>query len=119
MTHSNLHANALAAIEQPPQMKAGQRVIRMLPDKGCEGRHRRDVVGLQFGEGFGILLCRRRLEYSRRQWLVGTKRLTPPAQNEIADRPPAEIIRPIGHSRADANAGPRDTCWRSPGAPQC
>ena len=100
-------------------MKAGQRIVRMLPDKGCEGRHRRDVVGLQFGEGFGILLCRRRLEYSRRQWLVGTKRLTAPAQNEIADRPPAEVFRPLRHSRAHADAGARDTCWRSPGAPRC
>ena len=52
-------------------MKAGQRIVRMLPDKGREGRHRRDVVSLQFGEGFGILLCRRRLERSRRQGLVG------------------------------------------------
>ena len=89
-----MHTDALAAIEQPPQMKAGQRVIRMLPNKGCEGWHCRDVVGLQFGKGFGILLRRRRLEYRRQQWLVGAKRLTPPAQNEIADWPPAEIFRP-------------------------
>ena len=51
-----LQTNALAAIEQPPQVKAGQRVVRMLPNKGCEGWHRRDIVRLQSGKGFEILL---------------------------------------------------------------
>src|SRR5207342_45800 len=27
------HANALAAVEQPPQMKASERIVRVLPDQ--------------------------------------------------------------------------------------
>ena len=32
--------------EPVARVKAGQRVVRMLPDKGCEGWHRCRVVGL-------------------------------------------------------------------------
>ena len=86
-------------------MEAGQRIVRMLPDQGREGRHRRDVVGLQFGECFAVLPRRRGLEDGRRQGLVGPQRLAAAAQHEIADRPPAEVFRPLRRSRAHADAG--------------
>ena len=77
-------------------MKAGQRVVRMLPDKGCEGWHGCRVVGLQFREGFEILLTHRRLKHRRRQRLKGAKRFAAPAQHDIADRPPPEVLGRIG-----------------------
>jgi hypothetical protein len=36
---TEFHAYALTTIEQPPQMEAGERIIRMRSDKGGECRH--------------------------------------------------------------------------------
>src|ERR1700676_1077503 len=99
-----LHADAFAAVEQPLQVKAGQRVAGVQPDQRGERRHRPRVAGLQLGESLGILPDRGPLERRRPQWLVGPKRLAAPAQQQIADRPALEIRRAFGDAGADANA---------------
>jgi hypothetical protein len=47
-----LHADALGAVEQPSQVKAGQGIVGITPDKRGESRHRGRVAGLE--------LCKRR-----------------------------------------------------------
>jgi hypothetical protein len=86
-----LHAYALGAVKQAPQMEASQRVVGVQPDQGGEGRHRRNIAGFELGEGFGILCRRRTFERRRRQRLEGAKRLAATTQHQIADRPPSEI----------------------------
>jgi hypothetical protein len=47
-----LHADAFGAVEQSSQVKAGQGIVGMKPDKCGESRHRGRVTGLE--------LCKRR-----------------------------------------------------------
>ena len=74
-----MHANALGAVEQPAEVKAGQRVVGMQPDQRGESRHRRGVAGLEFGERIGVLFGGRLLESGLCQRLVGAERLAAPA----------------------------------------
>jgi hypothetical protein len=51
---TEFHPNALAAIEQPPQMKAGQRIFRMHANQRGECRHGALIARIELGKGFRI-----------------------------------------------------------------
>src|SRR3984885_16310490 len=76
----------------------------MRSDQRRKRRHRRGVSGLKLGEGLAILRRRRSLECRLRQRLVSPQRLAAPAQQEIADRPAAKLLRAVSNRGADANA---------------
>src|SRR6185437_7475154 len=100
-----LHADALGAIQQPPEMKARQRVVGMQSDQGGKSRHRRRVARLEFCKSFGILRGRLALEAFGRQRLEGAQRLAASAQHEITDRPALKPCDAVGDRGADANSG--------------
>src|SRR3984957_3038316 len=99
-----LNAYAFSAIQQPPEVKAGECIAGMRSDQRRKRGHRRDVSGLELGEGLGILRRRRPPKCRLRQRLVSAQRLAAPAQQEIADRPAAKLLCAVSDRGADANA---------------
>jgi hypothetical protein len=48
-----LYVNALGAVEQAPQVKAGQGIVGVHPDQRGEGRHGGGIAGLHLGKRLG------------------------------------------------------------------
>jgi hypothetical protein len=100
-----LHADAFRAVKQTLQMKARERIIRVHPDQRGKSRHGREIARLELGESLRILKggrCRKSLGFLR---FVGTKRLAPAAQEQIAHRPSLEIGCGISDGGTDADPG--------------
>ena len=100
-----LNMGAFGTIEQPLQMKSGQRVVGVQADQGREGWHRRGVARLELGERVAILRVDGRLERGVLQWFECAKWLATAAQQDISNWPSLKIAGSVGRRGADANAG--------------
>ena len=87
---------SLGAVQQAFEVEAGELVVRAFADLRREGRKRAGVAGFQLGERLRDSSPSKDRSYcSGGKRLERAQRLGPAAQHEVADRPAAEIRRPV------------------------
>src|SRR5690348_10909644 len=95
-TSLKLHPNALGAIEQPLQVKSGERIVGVLPDQSRKCRHRAGFPCLELGEGADILRGDGIFELGPWQRLERPQRLAASAQHQVADGAALKSLCPLG-----------------------
>src|ERR1700730_2869725 len=86
-------------------MEAVERVVGVFTDMGREGRHRTGIAGFQLGVRLDITSGRGSLVLLNAQRFECVQRLTLAPENEITNRPAADLSRLRRESSAYAYAG--------------